>query len=243
MKNIILSCLFLFVIFSIGCRKEISNPVNNNSELGTPCPGVPTVTYAGKTYNTIQIGSQCWLKENLDVGIMINSVTGGTNSDGSQTNNDTIEKYCYDNDVNQCSIYGAFYQWDEAMQYVTTPGAKGICPTGWHIPTRKEYSTLGKNIGTTDDGGSSYTGGNLLKAIGQGSGDGTGTNTTGFSALLSGYRNYDGTFESKGSYTLFWSSTPLGTTSANAILERNYGNLIINTGSNRGGLSIRCIKD
>lgn len=37
---------------------------------GAPCPGIPTVTYEGKTYNTVLIGSQCWLKENLDVGVM-----------------------------------------------------------------------------------------------------------------------------------------------------------------------------
>ena len=40
-----------------------------------PCPGIPTVVYVGKTYNTVAVGDQCWLKENLDVGVMIDSMT------------------------------------------------------------------------------------------------------------------------------------------------------------------------
>jgi len=80
---------------------------------GIPCPGIPTVTYQGQVYNTVLIGSQCWLKENLNVGTMIN---GSQN----QTNNSTIEKYCYDNDPANCDEYGGLYQWDEMMQYTTT---------------------------------------------------------------------------------------------------------------------------
>src|ERR1035441_9850769 len=85
-----------------------------------PCPNVATVDYAGKTYNTVAIGDQCWLKENLDIGTMINSINGGTNGDGNQTNNGTIEKYCYNDDPANCTKYGGLYQWNEAMQYVTT---------------------------------------------------------------------------------------------------------------------------
>ena len=62
------------------------------------------------------------------MGTMINGIS-------NQTNNDTLEKYCYNDDTANCSIYGGLYQWNEAMQYVTTSGAQGICPTGWHIPT------------------------------------------------------------------------------------------------------------
>jgi hypothetical protein len=74
-------------------------------------PGTPTVTYAGKTYNTVQIGNQCWLKENLDAGIMIQV-------NQEQTNNGTIEKYCYDNNPNNCAAYGGLYQWAENVQLI-----------------------------------------------------------------------------------------------------------------------------
>jgi hypothetical protein len=75
---------------------------------GGPC-ATPTVTYAGKTYNTVQIGKQCWLKENLDVGTRIN---GSVN----QTDNGTIEKYCYNDDPANCTTYGGLYTWNESMQ-------------------------------------------------------------------------------------------------------------------------------
>src|SRR5665647_1782373 len=104
-----------------------------------PCPGVPTVDYGGKTYHTVQIGSQCWLKENLDVGIMIDSVT-------EPGNNGVIEKYCYNNNAANCTTYGGLYKWNEAMEYVTTPGIKGICPPGWHIPTHTELQKLDTTV-------------------------------------------------------------------------------------------------
>ena len=70
------------------------------------------MTYAGKTYNTVQIGTQCWLRENLDVGTMVL---------GAQTKptTSTIEKYCYNNNPVNCATYGGLYQWNEAMQYDT----------------------------------------------------------------------------------------------------------------------------
>ncbi|MBI3194329.1 MAG: hypothetical protein HYZ34_07685 [Ignavibacteriae bacterium] len=153
--------------------------------------GTSTVEYGGKTYNTVQIGTQCWFKENLDVGTMITGTS-------EQTNNSTIEKYCYDNNTANCNVYGGFYQWNEAMQYSTTSGTQGVCSAGWHIPTHTELSTLRATV---------YNDGNALKAVGQGTGGGAGTNTSGFSALLSGHRNGDGSFGNGGYGTFFWSST------------------------------------
>ena len=82
-----------------------------------------TDTRDGQEYSTVQIGSQCWMAENLNIGIMI----PGANTMG---NNEEIEKYCYNNDESNCDIYGGLYQWNEMMQYTTTPGVQGICPTG-----------------------------------------------------------------------------------------------------------------
>src|ERR1035437_6043772 len=86
---------------------------------GGPC-ATTSVLYGGKTYHTVLIINQCWLKENLDIGTRI---------DGSveQTNNNTIEKYCINDDLAYCTTYGGLYQWNEAMQYVNTPGIQGIC--------------------------------------------------------------------------------------------------------------------
>jgi len=97
------------------------------------------IYYAGKIYNTVTIGSQIWLKENLDVGTQ---VLGSVD----QTNNGTIEKYCYNDVPANCAIYGGLYQWAEAVAYTNgatnttltnpqfTGNVHGICPTSWHIP-------------------------------------------------------------------------------------------------------------
>lgn len=60
----------------------------------------------------------------------------------NQRNNGVIEKYCYDNKSANCNKFGGLYQWNEAMQYVTTEGTRGICPEGWHIPTLSEMKEL-----------------------------------------------------------------------------------------------------
>ena len=118
------------------------------------CPS--TVEYSGQIYNTVAIGDQCWLKENLNVGVML---------DGSldQSDNSTIEKYCNDNSDANCTTYGGLYQWNEAMQYSILEGSQGICPAGWHIPTLVDYNTLVTYVGGD---------GNALKEVGQGTGAG-----------------------------------------------------------------------
>jgi len=196
----------------------------------TPCPGIPQITYEGKTYNTVQIGTQCWLKENLDLGVMIKGTV-------EQTNNNIIEKYCYDNDSANCTVYGGLYQWNEAMQYVTTEKAKGICPVGWHIPSKVEiWDSLYRAV---------QGNGNKLKSTGQGLSDGKGTNESGFSAMLagSGY-GYDGRFYNLGSYTIFWSSTQFNTSDAiNMFLSYLNSSVSPYYIFKTNGYSIRCLKD
>jgi uncharacterized protein (TIGR02145 family) len=195
-----------------------------------PCPGVATVDYGGKTYHTVQIGSQCWLKENLDIGTMINGID-------STRNNDTIEKFCYNNDPANCATYGGLYQWNEAMQYVTTDKTKGICPTGWHIPDTSEYTTLAYTVNLDC---------NALKAVGQGTGNGAGTNTSGFSALLAGQRYYyTRVFQFLGTFGLYWTSTEDNVKYNYALFLTNTSGFIAFTGDARmdWGYSVRCIKD
>jgi uncharacterized protein (TIGR02145 family) len=194
-----------------------------------PCPGTPTVTYAGKIYNTVQIGSQCWLKENLDVGTMIDSMANASN-------NGIIEKYCYRNNPANCTIYGGLYQWKEAMQYDTIEGAQGICPTGWHIPDTTDFITLGTTVNLDD---------NALKAIGQGTGAGAGTNTSGFSGLLAGYRSDGGGFFDLGSYATFWSSTGDFFDGGAVNMKLDYDDSYYGGWASffEEGYSVRCLKD
>jgi uncharacterized protein (TIGR02145 family) len=197
---------------------------------GLPCPGMPTFTDSrnGKIYNTIQVASQCWLRENIDIGTMI----PGTQE---QTSGNGIEKYCYGDIEANCTTYGGLYQWNEAMQYVTTPGATGICPTGWHIPTLEQLQVLSVAVG-----GDGYA----LQSLWQGTTVGNGTNTSGLSALLAGTRYYDGTFYGLGYYPYFWSSTEDGATNAVFLyLYDNVSNVDLNNTYKEFGFSVRCVKD
>jgi uncharacterized protein (TIGR02145 family) len=238
---------------STQCKVRISDVINSSlnsvsanvftiSVLGSgdPCPGTPTVVYEGKTYHYVAIGNQCWLKENLDVGTRINGLV-------DQTNNSTIEKYCYNDDTAACTGWGGLYQWAEAVQYKngatnTSPAnppisgnVQGICPSGWHIPTNAEFQTLVTKVDTN---------GNALKAVGQGGGDGIGTNTSGFSALLAGARDYDRPFVGDGFIAFFWSSSERNPT--NAYLMSLYlpeRRVFVGGHYKVIGSSVRCLKD
>ena len=143
------------------------------------------------------------MAENLNIGTKINSTTGGQ----LQTDNGIIEKYCYDNDESQCDIYGGLYEWNEAMQYVTTEGGQGICPDGWHIPTDGEWTTLVEYLG-----GNNWAGGKIKSkgAIEAGTGlwkypNAGATNESGFTGLPGGDRNYSsGSFDTLGYTGRFW---------------------------------------
>jgi uncharacterized protein (TIGR02145 family) len=191
--------------------------------------GVKRVDYGGISYGTVQIGDQCWMADNLNVGTMVSGVT-------SQTDNAAAEKYCYNDDSVNCGLFGGLYQWDEAMQYVTTPGAQGICPAGWHIPTPGEFQTLSSTLGDN---------GNALKQGGAGTGPGVGTNTSGFSALLAGNLDNAGIFYGLGFYANFWSSTEIDAEFAYGA-ALNYFDSSITTNffpPKSFGFSVRCLED
>ena len=226
--------------------KNLPSIVSSSLNLGNLtierfCVGLPTVTYGGKTYSTVQIGSQCWMKENLDVGVFIQS-TQAERAHSDVSNNGIIEKYCYGNSEANCAAYGGLYDWNEAMQYSEKEKAQGICPTGWHIPTKGEFLTLKTSAGNL---------GSALLEVGQGWGPGAGTNTSGFSALYVGRRNYLGTFWGiddlgiNGS-TIFWNSTMFDGWFAcymNIYQTYNTASIQLLSTDKVEGYSIRCIKD
>lgn len=204
-----------------------SSVLSFTTKAQLPCPGAASVNYSGKIYYTVQIGNQCWLSENLDVGTMVQV-------NQNQNNNGAIEKYCINNDPNNCTLYGGLYQWNEAMQYAEAQGSRGICPVGWHIPTKAEIQTL-----------SSYVNGNSnsLVAVGEGVALSAGTNTSGFSALLAGYRSNNLDFQFFYAKGLFWSSSEYGLGQTNAFQLSPPENINVMPVMESFGCSIRCIKD
>jgi len=206
------------------------------------CPNCDPITDVrdGKTYNTVLIGAQCWMAQNLNVGNRINGTEW-------QVNNGIIEKYCYQDIESNCNTYGGLYQWDEALDYFNTlPGniSQGICPTGWHIPWYQEWDQLKAFLGGwTVAGGAMKEAGTTHWAS-----PNTGaTNSSGFTALPAGINVLGGGFGSLSTNASFWCAYPSQTGSGDTKISyylfsfsTDFENF---AGSDVYGFSVRCIKD
>ena len=215
----------------------------DNQEFVTlyDCPSTMTDD-EGNAYNTVYIGRQCWMKENLNIGTIIS---------GSEemTDNSTIEKYCFDNNEANCETYGGLYQWDEIMQYVTNEGARGICPSGWHLPTDDEWKTMEIALGMSQseadaDGYRGSDQGEQMKSTTGWYNYGNGTNSSGFTALPGGYRYSDGSFNYLGYRGYWWSSSESsGALAWGRVLHCDYGQVHRYYYDKTYGRSVRCLKD
>lgn len=179
--------------------------------------------------NWITIGTQRWAKANLNVGTMVTGVT-------NQTNNGTVEKYCYNDNTANCTTYGGLYQWDEAMQYVTTESTRGICPVGSHVPSDNDWKILEMQLGMTQE--------QVDNTAWRGSDQGTKLRTggiSGFNTSLSGGRIAGGVFNGVSSYDYFWSSTESSTTAWLRHLNTSYITVSRYPDAKDYGFSIRCL--
>ena len=212
----------LVILFFATCKKD------ENSIQLTQVDSIQDID--GNTYKTVTIGKQIWMASNLKTtkyndGTAIPLVTDETAWIHSTPG------YCwYENDsVTNKSTYGALYNW-----YTVKTGK--LCPTGWHVPTEPEWTTLAptfwagqlKEIGT-----SHWADPNFMAS-----------NTTGFTALPGGYRISYGSFGSIGEIGCWWSSTE--DTSLLAWYRYMYyysGNFRVISTNKQYGFSVRCLKD
>jgi uncharacterized protein (TIGR02145 family) len=253
MKDIkFLAMLLCLVITSCSDDDPPQNANNNGGGGGGSCAGGPsTVTdIDGNVYNVVQIGNQCWMKENLKTTKYRNGTTiPGNLSDAAWSSTTSGAQADYDNDAANTTIYGKLYNW-----YAVADPA-GLCPTGWHVPSDSEWTVL---ISTLDpqggSSGSSSIAGGLMKATGSlqaGTGlwespNAGATNSSGFTGLPGGSRVSSGTFFYIGNKGFWWSSTHFSSTNAwlrylydlNASVNRGYVNY-----SKRNGFSVRCVRD
>ena len=165
------------------------------------------LNFAAISQQTVTIGSQVWMTQDLNVGTMI-PVTQVA------TDNGKIEKYCYNNLESNCTKYGGLYKWEELMQYKSD--GKGLCPDGFAIPTKQDWQELIDFLGGNAAAGialketgydnwytpypidSYYTAAWVTPL--------SGTNSSYFSALPGG-RGLPGRFESAKKYAKYWTST------------------------------------
>jgi uncharacterized protein (TIGR02145 family) len=202
----------------------------STSTFGIPCPGLDSIFYVGKTYKTVKIGDQCWLQENLNVGTRINI-------QNNQTNNNLLEKYCYGDIESNCDVYGGLYQWDEMMQYSMIEGERGICPTGWHVPSDIEFSILCNFLGGENNAGAGMKEFGTATWITPNTGA---TNLSGFTALPAAHREF-----SIGEFAYFRTSTYIGFEDS-WNWELSYNNTDFNHFEyfgNSEGYSVRCLLD
>ena len=209
---------------------------------GMLCPGIPTIEdIDGNIYRTVLIGSQCWMKENIKVGTMINATE-------EMTDNASIEKYCYDDDPANCDTYGGLYQWNEMMQYVTEEGVQGICPDDWHLPTDDEWKQLEMYLGMSQ----SEADANMWRGTDEGEKlksnnlwyNGNSSNSSGFTALPGGFHNGNGSTGHLSDFGMWWTSSESYMSRPwYRNLRNDYEQVYRYYYDKRIGLSVRCIMD
>lgn len=192
----------------------------------------------GNIYNTVQIGSQVWMKENLKTTRFNNGSSIPLVSDNTSWSNLISSGYCwFQNDAPAYGgTYGALYNW-----YAVSSG--NLCPVGWHIPSDAEWTALTNYLGGMSTSGSKMKEAGSTHWI---SYPGIfATNESGFTGLPGAYRDRAGGFYSTvGHYGFWWSSTEVSSTNAwDRGLYYDKNDVSRGDGWKPNGISVRCIKN
>lgn len=200
-----------------------------------------------QTYTTVEIGNQCWMAENLNIGTKVNGAQGQNPSNG------IIEKYCYNDQLGNCSDYGGLYLWDEMMQNTTDTINQGICPDGWRIPTDYDWKVLEGNVDSQYGVGNPEWNGIGLRGMDAGQklkttwgwyNNGNGTDNFGFGAIPAGAWNASGYFAFLEQYSSLFSSSQENSGTAWArVLIYNTNESYRDHYNKSYGTSVRCIKE
>lgn len=205
---------------------SLVNTMDTLANGGFRCGIYKVTDFDGNEYHTLQLGNQCWMKENLRTTHYSNGMPIPM---GSTT--DYLNAYCYypNNQSLNMQTYGLLYNWAAAMNGAATSnsspsGVQGICPNGWHLPSESEWGDLVSYLQTLTDAVCGSTNTNLAKAVASTTGWVSSTvpcavgnepwdnNVSGFSALPSGY--YNGNYSAFASTASFWSATEVDNANA-----------------------------
>ena len=246
-----------YAVNSVGTAygNEITFTTATPTVDGEPCPGMPTVTDAdGNIYNTVAIGQQCWMKENLKT----TQFSDGTAIPWSSSNSTVPNRYNPGGNASNVTTYGYLYNWYAVMNGNASSNSnpspvQGVCPSGWHVPSNMEWSQLtgyvsaftdfqcdnnSQNIAKALAATTNWTAiGSILCAVGYNTNN---NNATGFSALPSGNRT-----GSVGSNAYFWTCTQSDVGTAYAIgLSYNSPSLTVSADNAKtAGFAVRCVSD
>lgn len=211
--------------FTLDSLKSFKDTVGNLPLLIEIEKGVTDID--GNNYHEVKIGTQTWMKENLKTTRY---------ADGTIIN----DTYVYNNDEANCSTYGRLYSWSATMRNTTIEMTQGACPTGWHVPSDAEWSTL-----TTYLGGEAVAGGKM-KEIGtmHWTSPNTGAdNSSGFTALPAGIYGYNSMYMGMNTHTYFWTSTNYNGFDKWVRYLTHDSNVAFRAHANANGHSVRCVKN
>ena len=211
-----------------------SSVVQSVVDPSTVVVGNITDSRDGQSYKTVTIGTQTWMAQNL--------------------NYETANSFCYNDSASNCTKYGRLYTWAAAMDSAgswstngkgcgygalcePTGNVRGVCPSGWHLPTKVEFETLFTAVGGKDLVGLK------LKSTSGWNFDGNGTNVYSFSLLPAGDRTNNGDFINEGKYAVFWCSTEINIYYGYHVYL-SYDDAVKGYAINKDtGFSVRCVKD
>lgn len=227
---------------------------------GQPCENVPTVTdYDGNTYNTVKIGNQCWMKENLRT----THYTNGESIPLGYNLSSTACRYYPNNDGNNVSAYGYLYNWQAVMHGTNSStanpsGVQGICPDGWHVPSDSEWTQLTNYVSSQTsylcNNNNTYIAKALASSMGWNSSSATcvvgnnpsSNNATGFSALpagIIGISNSGVSYFGYNASVTFWSATGDNINAFTRHFDYYIANVQKPKYNRYYGLSVRCVRD
>jgi uncharacterized protein (TIGR02145 family) len=211
----------------------------------TGCGGQTSLTYDSRTYDLVEIGGQCWFADNLATDQYRNGDLIPTGLDNTTWQNTTAGAYAiYNNDPANDLTYGKLYNW------YTTVDTRGLCPTGWHVPTDCEWMYLEASLGMsvadqeTVAGSRGTNEGGALKATTNWTSPNTGANnSSSFTSLPGGYRGSD-TYYDIGYFGYWWSSAEYNSVNAWNRDLSSYSSAVARSRNNkRHGFSVRCVRD
>jgi len=256
----IITSIFIIIFINVNLFAQINMVIKktDNSKTSIPISEIDSVYYGsgcgmvtdydGNIYQTIIIGTQCWMKEDLKVthypnGDPIPNITDNTVWDYLQDNK-TDDAYCFYNNDNTTD-YGGLYTYAAAIGdnwERDNSNGQGVCPDGWHLPTDAEWTIL------TDYLGGENIAGGKMKEIGTIhwiSPNTDADNSSGFTGLPGGYRYYDnGPFNAMGEESYWWTATVYDSYRCDyRKLSYNYATVNNFHYNMSCGFSVRCVRN
>lgn len=220
----------------LGCNDQ---PTSADA-IWTPKPGAVPVAVDdidGNTYRTVQIGDQVWLAENLRTTRYRNGdEIPYARTDRAWANEAEGMRCAHERNEEHARTNGQLYNW------FAVDDERGLCPSGWHVPSDEEWNTLERTLGLSSVD-ARQEGPRGIHAPALRSEAWYGTNVSGFSGLPGGYRNDYGNFGDAGSFCYWWSSSPSDSNAWYRKLLAGADGVYRDNDGQRSGFSVRCVRD